>query len=124
MKEDNAAKSTRGGMALWCKLQMFIARNDDIFQSDCQNFGAIIVAGHDAPDMDYWIINQHPKRIAPAVRSPGPLDNTQMTDSSTQPSQPTIDDSQISGAASELLANPNIADDYRQGSFVLSKIAK
>ena len=50
------------------------------------------------------------------ARSPDPLDNTQTTDASTQPSQPSIEDSQISDAASEALGQPQFSDDYTGSS--------
>lgn len=70
---------------------------------DYQNVGAIIVTGHDVPNMDDWVVNDRPIRSAAAVRFPEPLGNTQATDASTQPSQPSMADSKISDAAYDLL---------------------
>jgi len=83
---------------------------------DYENFGVTLVKGHDVPDMEEWLVNDRPKRRAPVVRSPDPLDLTQTTDASTQPSQSTLADSQISDAASEALAQPQFSDDYTGSS--------
>ena len=84
--------------------------------NDYEIFGATIVSGQDIADMDDWLVNERPKRRAPLVHSPDPMDNTQTTDPSTQPSQPSIGDSQISDAASEALGNPEFSDDYTGSS--------
>ena len=61
-------------------------------------------------------VNSRPKRRAAATQSPNPLDNTQFTDASTQPSQPSVGESQISDAASDALEHPNFSDDYTDSS--------
>ena len=76
-----------------------------------ENFGTVVVSGHDVADMEDWLIQDRPKRRAPAARSPDPLDLTQTTDASTQPSQSSLGDSMISDAASDAIAD-NISDDY------------
>ena len=76
-----------------------------------ENFGAIVVTGDQVPGMKEWLVNDRPRRRAPVVRSPDPLDNTQTTDGSTQPSQSTIANSQISDAASDIFP-----DDYTASS--------
>ena len=78
-------------------------------------FGAI-VTGQDVPGMDEWLVNSRPKRRAAATQSPNPLDNTQFTDASTQPSQPSVGESQISDAASDALEHLNFSDDYTDSS--------
>jgi len=83
---------------------------------DYENFGAVIVTGHEIPDMDEWLVNQRPKRKAPLTRSPEPLDNTQTTDASTQPSQPSLAESKISDAESEAIANTPFSDDFTDSS--------
>lgn len=83
---------------------------------DYENFGVTIVKGHDVPDMDTWLVNDRPKRTAPINKSPDPLDNTQTTDGSTQPSQPSVTESQISDAASDALGSCLFSDDYTVSS--------
>jgi hypothetical protein len=78
---------------------------------DYENFGAVRVTGHNISDMDDWLVGKRPKRQAPAVHSPDPLEQTQTTDMSTQPTQSTMGESNISDAASEALAAP-FSDDY------------
>ena len=78
---------------------------------DYEDFGAVRVTGHNISDMDDWLVGKRPKRQAPAVHSPDPLDQTQTTDLSTQPAQSTMGESNISDAASEALAAP-FSDDY------------
>ena len=83
--------------------------------TEYENYGAVIVTGNDIADMDAWLSSDRPKRRATAVRSPDPLDLTQTTDGSTQPSQSTLAESQISDAASEALA-ATFSDDYTGSS--------
>ena len=83
--------------------------------TEYENYGAIIVTGKNIADMDTWLSSDRPKRNAPAVRSPDPLDLTQTTDASTQPSQSTLGESKISDAASEALAT-TFSDDYTASS--------
>ena len=61
-------------------------------------------------------MNSRPKRRAVATQSPNPLDNTQCTDASMQPSQPSVGESMISDAASDALEHPNFSDDYTDSS--------
>ena len=84
--------------------------------SDYENYGATVVTGDQVPGMKQWLVNDRPRRRAPIVRSPDPLDNTQTTDGSTQPSQSTIHDSQISDAASDAAAEGIFSDDYTGSS--------
>jgi len=86
--------------------------------TEYDNFGAVVVSGHAVKGMDDWIVEGRPKRSAPVVRSPDPLDNTQTTDASTQPSQSqsSLGDSQISDAASEALEAGTFSDDYTGSS--------
>ena len=84
--------------------------------TDYENFGAVVVSGHDVPGMDDWLVHRRPKRRAPVTRSPDILEQTQTTDVSTQPSQPSVKDSQISDAASEALGQPEFSDDYTGSS--------
>ncbi len=77
---------------------------------DYENFGLTVVNGNDVPDMDTWLVNDRPKRRAQVNHSPGPIDYTQTTDGSTQPSQPSLADSQISDAASEALGSNLFSD--------------
>ncbi len=72
--------------------------------TDFENFGAVVVTGSEVTGMENWLVQGRPRRHAPVVQSPDPLDNTQTTDGSTQPTQSTNGDSQISYAASEALA--------------------
>lgn len=83
---------------------------------DYENFGLTVVNGNDVPDMDTWLVNDRPKRRAQVNHSPGPIDYTQTTDGSTQPSQPSLADSQISDAASEALGSNLFSDDYTGSS--------
>ena len=83
--------------------------------ADYENHGAVIVTGNKVADMNTWLISDRPKRHAPAVQSPEPLDQTQTTDVSTQPSQSTLGESQISDAASEALGT-TFTDDYTGSS--------
>ena len=83
---------------------------------DYENFGAVVVTGDQVQDMDEWLVNRRPKRRAAATQSPNPLEYTQTTDASTQPSQPSVGDSQISDAASEALREPHFSDDYTGSS--------
>ncbi len=84
--------------------------------TEYENFGAVVVTGQDVPGMDEWLVNSRPKRRAVATQSPNPLDNTQCTDASTQPSQPSVGESMISDAASDALEHPNFSDDYTDSS--------
>jgi hypothetical protein len=77
-----------------------------------ENLGAIVVNGDGIQDMNDWLVNTRPKRRASVAGSPDPVRNTQLTDGSTQPSQSTLGQSQISDAASEALAAGSIEDDY------------
>jgi len=83
--------------------------------TEYENFGTVLVSGHNVADMDTWLVSDRPKRRAPATQSPDPLDHTQTTDVSTQPSQSTFGDSQISDAASEALRG-TFSDDYTGSS--------
>ena len=83
---------------------------------DYENFGLTVVKGHGVPDMDTWLVNDRPKRRAKIEHSPGLLDNTQTTDGSRQPSQPSVAESQISDAASEALGSTLFSDDYTGSS--------
>ena len=83
--------------------------------TEYEKFGKILVNGHNVADMDTWLVSDRPKRRAPATQSPDPLDHTQTTDVSTQPSQSTFGDSQISDAASEALRG-TFTDDYTGSS--------
>ena len=84
--------------------------------TDFENFGAVVVTGSEVTGMENWLLQSRPRRHAPAVQSPDPLDNTQTTDASTQPTQSTLGDSQISDAASEALAAGTFSDDYTGSS--------
>jgi hypothetical protein len=77
-----------------------------------ENFGAIVVNGDGITDMNDWLMNSRPKRRASVAGSPDPVENTQLTDASTQPSQSSLGQSQISDAASEALAAGSIEDDF------------
>ena len=77
--------------------------------NDYENFNATVVTGSDIPDMDEWLVEGRPKRRAAKYQSPDPLDQTQTTDASTQPSQPSV-------AASEALAAAEFSDDYTASS--------
>jgi len=83
--------------------------------TDYENFGTVAVTGHEVADMEDWLIQERPKRRASAARSPDPLDLTQTTDASTQPSQSSLGDSMISDAASDAIAD-NFSDDYTGSS--------
>jgi len=78
---------------------------------DYEDHGAIRVTGHAIADMDGWLVKDRPKRRAPDASSPDPVDQTQGTDLSTQPTQSTLGDSNVSDAASEALA-ATFSDDY------------
>ena len=66
--------------------------------------------------MENWLVQSRPRRHAPAVRSTDPLDNSQTTDASTQPTQSNLGNSQTSDAASEALAAGTFSDDYTGSS--------
>ena len=82
---------------------------------DYENVGAIIVRGNMVADMDAWLVSDRPKRRAPAGQSPDPVDPTQTIDISTQPSQSTLSESNVSDAASEALG-ATFSDDYTGSS--------
>jgi hypothetical protein len=63
-----------------------------------------VVNGNAIQDMDAWLVNSRPRRRASVAASPDAVENTQLTDASTQPSQSSLGQSVISDAASEALA--------------------
>jgi hypothetical protein len=82
---------------------------------DYEDHGAVRVTGHAIGDMDGWLVEDRPKRRAPASRSPDLVDQTQTTDQSTQPTQSSLGESNVSDAASEALA-AMFSDDYTGSS--------
>ena len=83
--------------------------------TDYEKFGAVIVSGNNVADMATWLISDRPKRRAPAGQSPDPVEPTQTTDISTQPSQSTLGKSNVSDAASAAL-EATFSDDYTGSS--------
>ena len=84
--------------------------------TDYENCGSVIVRGSDGADMAEWLQQDRPRRRAAAEQSPNALNCTQTTDASTQPSQTSISNSQISDAASEALRQGLLDDDYTGSS--------
>ncbi len=76
-----------------------------------EDHGAIRVTGDAIGDMDKWLVQDRPKRRAAVASSPEPIDQSQITDLSTQPTQSTLGESNVSDAASEALA-AGFSDDF------------
>ncbi len=72
--------------------------------------------GSNVKDVDEWLQQNRPRRRAQPVQSPNVLDHTKKTDGSTQPSQPSQSNSQISDAVSEALRESHFDDNYTGSS--------
>ena len=75
-----------------------------------ETLDAVVVSGSDIQDMDEWLVQPKRKRRAAEIMSEG-MANTQTTESS-DPSQRSAGESNVSDAASDCLAHGEFSDDF------------
>ncbi len=75
-----------------------------------ETLDAVVVSGSDIKDMDEWLVQPRRKRRAAEIMSEG-MANTQTTESS-DPTQRSAGESNVSDAASDCLAHGEFSDDF------------